>query len=180
MDEINKINKLNLGSGKIDKMEGYINLDIDNYPGVDVLWDLNKLPLPFNNNFFDEIFAYNIFEHVNYIPLMDELYRILKPKGKIKFQVPHFTSMEAYSDPTHINFFSYLTMSYFVKGGIRDYPFMKFSSCNAKILFQKRLFFPWNYFMEWFINRKPWFTKLYEKSPWRIFPATDIQGELIK
>jgi len=172
--------KLNLGAGKINVMKGYVNLDVNNYPGIDVLWDLNKTPLPFKDEEFNEILAYNILEHVNYVPLMDELYRILKPGGKIKVSVPHFTSMESYSDPTHINFFSYLTMSYFVKGGIRSYPFMKFFKWNAKIIFQKRIIFPWNYILEWFVNLNLNTIKLYEKTPLRIFSAMDIEGELIK
>lgn len=178
-----KKKKLNLGSGKIDVddiEEGYVNLDITNYPGIDVVWDLNNLPLPFKDEEFDEILAKNILEHVNYIPLMDELYRILKPKGKIKVSVPHFTSMESYSDPTHINFFAYLTMSYFVKGGIRDYPFMKFSKWKAKIRFQKRFIFPWNYIMEWFVNLNLNTVKLYEKTPLRMFSAMNISGILTK
>jgi len=172
--------KLNLGAGKINVKEGYVNLDMINYPEIDVVWDLNKLPLPFKDEEFDEILARNILEHVNYVPLMNELYRILKPKGKIKIGIPHFTSMESYSDPTHINFFSYLTMSYFVKGGIRDYPFMKFSKWKAKIRFQKRLIFPWNYIMEWFVNLNLNTIKLYEKTPLRIFSAMNITGILTK
>lgn len=172
--------KLNLGAGACDIREDYINLDITNYSGVDVVWDLNRLPLPFEDNQFEEILAYNILEHINYLPLMDELYRILKPQGVIKITVPHFTFVEAYADPTHINRFSFLTFSYFVKGGIREYSFMKFTKFKGRITFQKRLIFPWNYILEWGINLNMNLIKLYEKTPLRIFPAANLEVELTK
>ena len=133
--------KLNLGAGKLDVREGYVNLDMTAYPNIDVVWDLNKLPLPFEDNQFEEILAYSILEHVNYVPLMDELYRILKPNGIIKIRTPHFTYVESYADPTHINHFSYLTFFYFKKGLAREYSFCKFSDFGGQITFQKRLIF---------------------------------------
>ena len=111
---------------------------------------------------------------------MGELRRILKPGGKIKIRVPHFTSVEAFADPTHIKRFSYLTFFYFTKDLKRDYSFSKFSKWNGKILFQRRLIFPWNYLIQGFVNLGNWSIKLFEKTPLRIFPAANIEGELIK
>jgi len=36
-------------------LKGYINLDKVPYEGVDVIWYLEKTPLPFDENSFDEI-----------------------------------------------------------------------------------------------------------------------------
>ena len=171
---------LNLGAGKLDVRGDCINLDIFPYGGIDVVWDLNKLPLPFKDEEFDIILAYSILEHVNYVPLMDELYRILKEGGKVKIRVPHFTYVEAYADPTHINRFSYMTFFYFTKGLKREYPFSKFLKFGGKITFQKRLIFPWNYILEWFVNLGDWSKKIYEKTPLRIFPAANLEVWLIK
>lgn len=173
--------KLNLGAGKLDVREGYVNLDMTAYPNIDIVWDLNKLPLPFEDNQFDEILAYSILEHINnFIPLVMELHRILKPGGMIKIRTPHFTCVEAYADPTHINHWSYLTFFYFKKGLKRDYSFCKFSDYGGKILFQKRLIFPWNYFVEWFVNLSEGTKKLYEKTPLRIFSAMNMEVWLKK
>lgn len=172
--------RLNLGAGKLNVREGYTNLDMTKYPNIDVVCDLNKLPLPFEDNKFDEILAYSILEHVNYVPLMDELYRILKPEGIIKIRVPHFTYVEAYADPTHINHFSFLTFFYFTKDLKREYSFSKFSSFGGKITFQKRLILPWNYLIEWFVNLGEWSKKLYEKTPLRVFPAANLEVWLKK
>lgn len=172
--------KLNLGAGKLDVKEGYTNQDMTKYPGIDVVCNLNELPLPFRDNEFDEILALSILEHVNYVPLMDELHRVLKLGGVIKIRVPHFTYVEAYADPTHINYFSYLTFFYFTKDLKREYSFSKFSSFGGKITFQRRFIFPWNYFLEWFVNLGEWSRKLYEKTPLRIFPAANLEVWLIK
>ena len=42
--------KLNLGCGT-DIKKGYINLDVAKLDGVDVVHDINRLPLPFKENF---------------------------------------------------------------------------------------------------------------------------------
>lgn len=172
--------KLNLGAGKLDVREGYVNLDMTAYPNIDVVWDLNKLPLPFEDNQFEEILAYSILEHVDYVPLMDEIYRILQPMGIIKIRVPHFEYCEAYADPSHIHFFSYMTFFYFTKDLKREYSFSKFSKFKGRITFQKRWIFPWNYILEIFVNLGEWSKKLYEKTPLRIFPAANLEVELIK
>ena len=39
-----------------------LDLNPDHKP--DVVWDLNNIPLPFEDSAFDEIHAYNILEHV--------------------------------------------------------------------------------------------------------------------
>lgn len=172
--------KLNLGAGKLDVRKDCINLDITNYLNIDVVWDLNKLPLPFKDKEFNEILAYSILEHVNYVSLMDELYRILKPNGIIRIRVPHFTYCEAYGDPTHINHFSYMTFFYFTKDLKREYPFSKFSKFRGRITFQKRPSLFYNYFLEWFVNLGEWSKKLYEKTPLRIFPAANLEVTLEK
>lgn len=171
---------LNLGAGKLDIRNDCVNLDFTNYEGIDMVHDLNKLPLPFEDEEFNEIMAYSILEHVSYVPLMEELRRILKPSGLIKIKVPHFTYVEAYADPTHINRFSYLTFFYFTKELKRDYPFSKFSKFGGKITFQKRIVFPWNYLLEFLVNLGDWSKKLYEKTPLRIFPAANLEVWLRK
>src|SRR3989344_2394548 len=100
--------KLNLGSGR-DIKKGYINLDLHKLDGVDVVWDIEKLPLPFKDGEFDEILCQDILEHVEYIPVLRELHRILKPRGRLLNRVPHFTSRNNFGDPTHRRMFSIKT-----------------------------------------------------------------------
>ena len=83
--------KLNLGSGK-DIKQGWVNLDSAKLPGVDVVHDIEKLPLPFKDSEFDEILCQDVLEHIEYIPILKDIHRILKMGGKLKIRVPHFTN----------------------------------------------------------------------------------------
>ena len=73
--------KLNLGCG-YDCREGQINLDKEQKDGVEVVHDLNEIPLPFEDEKFDFILCQDVLEHVNVVLLMNEINRILK-KGTI-------------------------------------------------------------------------------------------------
>ena len=80
--------KLNLGSAD-SKINGFLNIDIRNVPGVDVVADVAHLP--FKDNSIDECIAYNILEH--FAPdrihaVLKEWHRVLKPGGKLRVGVP--------------------------------------------------------------------------------------------
>ncbi len=117
MDKKNAVSprKLNLGCGT-DIKEGWVNLNIVQLPGVDVVHDIEKLPLPFADNSFDEILCQDILEHVEYIPVLKDIHRILASGGKVHIRVPHFTSRNNFTDPTHKKRFAVTTFDYFAKG----------------------------------------------------------------
>lgn len=132
--------KLNLACGRIP-LDGWINLDNKDLPGVDIVYDIEQLPLPFEDGRMDEILCYDILEHLDYIPLLQDLHRILKPGGMITIKVPHFTSRDNHIDPTHRKQFSIRTFDFFVEGSRyeRDYYFdFKFSHFDSrKLIFLK-------------------------------------------
>lgn len=166
--------KLNLGCGRDIKKE-YINLDVAKLQGVDVVWDINKLPLPFKDNEFDEILCQDVLEHVDYIPLLKDIHRILKKGGVVKIRVPHFTSRNFYSDPTHIHGFSGDTLKFFLKNHKRNYYFnFGFSKYTCKLTFDKRWYLPWNYLLEFLFRLDGMLVELYELTPMRIFPAQNL------
>lgn len=169
--------KLNVGCGKNIK-EGYINLDIKQIPGIDVIHDLNKFPYPLKSNDFDEILCQDILEHVdNLLLVMNEIYRILKPNGLLKIRVPHFTSSIAFNDPTHKHFFAWDSFNYFLKSNPYNfYVDFSFEIVERKIEFGKKLAF-WNWIIEPIVNLFP---KLYEDTPLRIFPAMNLHFVLRK
>lgn len=83
-------------------------LDIDPNCNPDVLWDLNKLPLPFEDNTFDEIHAADILEHTGqqgdwrfFFAQFEEFWRILKPGGYFIASCPKWDSPWAWADPGH-------------------------------------------------------------------------------
>lgn len=76
--------------------------------------DLTVEQLPFNENMFDFITAYDFLEHVPrviylperrfpFIELMNEIYRTLKPGGIFLSRTPFYPISSAFTDPTHVN-----------------------------------------------------------------------------
>lgn len=172
--------KLNIGCGK-DIREGWINLDRVPLPGVDVVHDLSVLPLPFSDQSLDEILCQDVLEHVEYIALLRDIHRILRKGGKLFVRVPHFTSKDAFSDPTHKKVFTSLTFRYFTDEHMRSYYFdFRFARFSARILFDKRVIYFYNYLLEPLVNLGDRARNFYEGSPLRIFPATNIEVVLEK
>tara|TARA_B100000767_G_C19658345_1_gene489871 strand:- start:425 stop:985 length:561 start_codon:yes stop_codon:yes gene_type:complete len=93
--------KLNLGAGN-DIKDGFINHDISQLPGIDVAFDINTYPWPWDDNTFDEVVAHDLLEHLNdFMRAMEEIHRILIPNGMVKLSVPYWNSCARYIDPTH-------------------------------------------------------------------------------
>lgn len=178
--------KLNLGSGN-DIKKGWINLDKFPLKNIDVVHDLEVLPLPFKDGEFDEVLCQDILEHLDYIPLLKEIHRILKIGGKLTVRVPHFSSKNNFIDPTHKKMFSINTFSFFSHGHFakaREYYFdFHFSEIpSTKITFEKSSRFFWyNSFVEKIVNHSSRFQYLFESTMFsRLFPAMNILVELKK
>jgi len=113
--------RLNLGSGR-KTYTGFINVDKVNLTETDLQWDLEKLPLPFNDNSVAEIVCEHTLEHLgNFIELVEDLYRITKPGGRWRIVVPYYKYEGTFRDPTHKCFFSENTFDYFTEGHSFDY-----------------------------------------------------------
>ena len=95
--------------GDVDKgWTDLTTLDIDPACKPDVVWDLNVLPYPFDDNAFDEVHAYECLEHCGrqgdakfFFDQFTELHRILKPGGLLIGTVPAWNSPWAWADPQH-------------------------------------------------------------------------------
>lgn len=97
---------LDVGCGD-NKYEGSIGLDYNPRTGADVIHDLRVTPYPFADDEFDMVVAHHVVEHVpDVVEFVEELYRITKPGGTIKFVTPHYTNPDWNCDPTHKNHFS--------------------------------------------------------------------------
>ena len=98
-------------------MKGAINLDWIKLSGVDVVHDIEKCPWPFKSNSFDTIYAYNVLEHVdNFVKIMEEIYRILKPNGILIVKGPYYMHKDTFTDPTHKRGFTTKSFQYFEEG----------------------------------------------------------------
>lgn len=69
--------------------------------------DLCHLGMPFPDNSIESIISHHCMEHLGegFVPLMDELHRILKPGGVLRIIVPLFPSRTAVEDPDHKRYF---------------------------------------------------------------------------
>jgi SAM-dependent methyltransferase len=82
-------------------------------------------PIPFDDNSFDSVSAFDFIEHVPrqavmggqivlpFMNLMDEVWRVLKPDGLFYAVTPAFPAPEAFQDPTHVNIITEKTHEYF-------------------------------------------------------------------
>lgn len=63
--------------------------------------------LPFPDSSIKSIISHHFFEHVGpgFIPLVDEIYRVLEPGGILRAITPLFPSWSAVSDPDHKRYF---------------------------------------------------------------------------
>ncbi len=82
--------------------------------------------LPFDNETFDYISAYDVLEHLSreapnnlFIYYMNELHRVLRPGGIAVFVFPSFPHRDAFSDPTHVNFITSKSVDFFTNNQIR-------------------------------------------------------------
>lgn len=108
---------LDLGCGRGDFLRGFIRCGMNGYgvdrsptaklicPEAEILQsDLEKDPLPYDDNTFDIVFSKSVLEHFYYPErIVHEIYRILKPGGLVITMVPDWGSVYKtfYDDFTH-------------------------------------------------------------------------------
>src|SRR5947209_14818087 len=101
---------LNMGCGR-KRVAGAVNLDVTPDTGPDVLHDLNVRPWPFPDDHFGEVLAHDVVEHLeDVLKTFEEIHRVCRDGARVRLAVPHFSSGNAYTDPTHRHFFGYFTL----------------------------------------------------------------------
>lgn len=104
--------KLNLGCG--NKHEpGFINVDSYAAHKPQQVWDLNKVPYPWQNESIDNVKMRHVLEHVDdVIVTMNEVWRILKFGKRVHIEVPYVTHFQAIGHPQHKHFFHWGTFGW--------------------------------------------------------------------
>lgn len=108
---------LDIGCGN-NKMPGFVGIDYRPGPEVDIVWDIEKTPWPLPDACVNKAVASHVLEHIEphggiFIDVMNEIWRVMKPKGQFAFVVPYAGSLGFYQDPTHCNPINEATMYYF-------------------------------------------------------------------
>ena len=136
-----------------------VTLDFNSDHGPDVVHDLESLPLPFGDESFDEIHAYEVLEHTGsqgdfrfFFAQFEEFWRLLRPGGFLCGSVPNHQSVWAWGDPSHkrviaIESFMFLDQSEYVaqvgKTAMSDFRFIY--SADFRVVysqvFEHRVFF---------------------------------------
>lgn len=97
--------KLNYGCGEAT-LEGYINVDTEKNKQVtpDVIADIKKSNLPFENEHFDEVVFMHCIEHIEkfwWPKFFEEFRRVLKKDGRLIMGYPEFEVCAKYFIENH-------------------------------------------------------------------------------
>lgn len=164
---------LHLGSG-MKSHSNAVNLDIVPDTNPDIIHDLDKMPWPVPKDHFREVWAYDVIEHLDdIVKIMEEINRVCADGAIVKVTVPHFSCVNAFTDPTHRHFFSTSTFDYFTgQNKFGYYAKCKFRKRIASLIFHPSLI---NRIVQWFANR---WKETYERRWAWIFPAWFLYFEL--
>lgn len=116
----------------LDIIENGSGICVDDYS----MANLTLEKIPFEDNFFDSVSAYDFLEHMPraiilpgqnimrfpFVELMNEIWRVLKNNGLFYASTPCYPYQETFVDPTHVNYITEKSHIYFTR------PF-----CMAKI-----------------------------------------------
>ncbi len=164
---------LNLGCGRKHRTDA-VNLDVTPDTNPDVVHDLDVLPWPFPDDQFEEVIALDVVEHLDdIVKVMEEVHRICRPGAVLRITVPHFSSANAFTDPTHRHYFGWFSFHYFT--GEHEFSFYsrsRFRRRSSGIVFTQSLM---NKLVHRYANRWP---KRYEQRWAWVFPAWFLHFEL--
>ncbi len=166
---------LNLGCGR-RAIEGAFGVDCVALPEVDVIADIDRHSLPFASDTVDRVYAYHVLEHLHHLDrALEEIHRVCRDGARISIEVPYFTCVGAFGDPTHVRFFTYETFRFWTMDTDQANWFSRarFRIARRHLVFGKA--HRW-LGIAWWANRFP---HVYENFFAYWFPARTLEVELI-
>ena len=107
--------RLDVGCGE-NCQNGFVGMDRRKLKGVDIVHDLEVFPYPLPDDCCLMIMGSHIVEHIKpwlFIDFMNELWRVMKPKGQLAIVHPYGANELFVQDPTHCNMVNAATWQYF-------------------------------------------------------------------
>ena len=87
--------KVELGGGKSPRGNGFINLDVEAGPEVDLVCDFEHDRLPFEDDTVSFIYSAHCIEHIDYRHLLKEIVRVCHIGARVEIIVPYWLSPSA-------------------------------------------------------------------------------------
>jgi SAM-dependent methyltransferase len=113
--DASRTSTLDVGCGN-NKIPGAVGIDLVAGTQADIVHDLNVTPWPLESNAFEFVRMWSVLEHLrDVVAVVTEVHRVSKPGATVIVGVPHFSSVNAYTDPTHTHFFSSSFLDYFIE-----------------------------------------------------------------
>ena len=115
MNFIKGITRIDLGCGT-RKHDGCFGIDKAKYEGVDLVLDVGKENLPFEDGSIDYVWASHFLEHLTFeevVHTMNECWRVLKTGSIFEIVVPHGMSYAGMVDLSHKTFWTEDSFGYF-------------------------------------------------------------------
>lgn len=116
---------IGVGEGFKKGQEGVVGIDILHGLNPDIQCDIRQgIPPKFEDNVYDEINCEHVMEHIqlneDFIFVMTEMLRVLKPGGVVYIEVPHKDSDAAYESIEHTRYFTENTFMNFYDNRLAD------------------------------------------------------------
>jgi SAM-dependent methyltransferase len=164
---------LDVGCGR-RKHPGAVGIDRAADTDADVVHDLDVFPWPLPAGEFDVVICQDVLEHLqDVVGAMEEIHRVAAPGAEVRIRVPHFSSVQAWTDPTHRHAFASESFGYFTGDSL--YPHYT----RARFRIERRrinLWKPWRHLgVGALANRFP---LRYEKLFAYLFPAESLEFTL--
>lgn len=108
---------LNIGSGTDYKpstdTETWTNVDSNPAVEPDIVCAAEALSFEFPENTFDEVHLIHVWEHCkDLMKVMEQIWAVMKPGGKLVVVCPYYASENAFADPTHRHFINRNTFGF--------------------------------------------------------------------
>jgi hypothetical protein len=89
------VKKIELGGGTTPRGQGFVNVDRMQHPLVDVVLDLERDPLPFEDDSVDEVYCAHALEYFDYLHALHEIARVSRVGAKVTIIAAHWLSESA-------------------------------------------------------------------------------------